>query len=45
MKIHLRQIPDDGLHLEGEESAEFLDLPPTDHVAPLGPCGIRSMWA
>ena len=27
MKIHQRQIPDDGLHIEGEESAELLDLP------------------
>ncbi len=37
MKIHLRQIPDDGLHLEGEESADILDLPTEDHVRPLGP--------
>ncbi len=37
MKIHLRQIPDEGMHLEGEESADFLALPPEDHVRPLGP--------
>ena len=37
MKIHLRQVPDDGLHLEGEESADFLALPLEDHVRPLGP--------
>ena len=37
MKIHLRQIPDDGLHIEGEESADFLALPAEDHVRPLGP--------
>ena len=27
MKIHLRQIPEEGLHLETEESADFLQLP------------------
>ncbi len=37
MKIHLRQIPDEGMHLEGEEAADFLALPPEDHVRPLGP--------
>ena len=37
MKIHQRQIPDDGLHLEGEESAEVLDLPKTDGLRALGP--------
>lgn len=37
MKIHLRQIPDEGMHLEGEESSDFLALPPEDHVRPLGP--------
>ncbi len=26
MKIHLRQIPDDGLHLEGEEDCPIADL-------------------
>lgn len=37
MKIHLRQIPDEGLRLEGEEPADFLQLPTEDHVCPLGP--------
>ncbi len=37
MKIHQRQIPDDGLHIEGEESAEVLDLPKTDGLRALGP--------
>ncbi|MEA3186231.1 MAG: hypothetical protein QOD99_61 [Chthoniobacter sp.] len=26
MKIHLRQIAQDGLHIEGDEDADFLDL-------------------
>ena len=37
MKIHLRQIPEDGLHLEGEESSAAYDLPAEDHLRPLGP--------
>ena len=37
MKIHQRQIPDDGLHIEGEESAEVFDLPTTDGLRALGP--------
>ncbi len=37
MKIHLRQIPEEGLHLEGEESAAALDLPTEEHQRPLGP--------
>ncbi len=37
MKIHLRQIPDEGLHLEGEEFAGVLQLPTEDHLRPLGP--------
>ena len=37
MKIHQRQIPDDGLHIEGEESAAVLDLPTTDGLRALGP--------
>ena len=37
MKIHQRQIPDDGLHIEGEESAEVIDLPKTDGLRALGP--------
>ena len=37
MKIHQRQIPSDGLHIEGEETAEVLDLPKTDGLRALGP--------
>ena len=37
MKIHQRQIPEDGLHIEGEETAEVLDLPTTDGLRALGP--------
>lgn len=37
MKIHQRQIPPDGLHIEGEESADGLDLPKTDGLRALGP--------
>ncbi len=37
MKIHLRQIPEEGLHLEGEESAALLDLPTDEYNRPLGP--------
>ncbi len=37
MKIHLRQIPEEGLHLEGEESADVLQLPTEDLVRVLGP--------
>ena len=36
MKVHLRQIPPDGLHIEGDENANFLDLPESDKVHPLG---------
>ncbi len=36
MKIHLKQIPPHGLHLEGEEDAAFLDLQEID-VSALGP--------
>ena len=37
MKIYLRQIPDEGLHLEGEESADSLQLPTEDQIRSLGP--------
>ena len=37
MKIHLRQIPDDGLHLEGEESHDILELPAEEGARALGP--------
>ena len=32
MKIHLRQIPDEGAHFEGEESASILELEGTDYT-------------
>lgn len=39
MKIHLRQIPEDGLYLEGEEDRQVLDLQddqqPVRQVSPL----------
>ncbi len=38
MKIHLRQIPEDGLHLEGEEDYDILELndsQPVKRVSPL----------
>ena len=37
MKIHLRQIPEEGLHLEGEEDGFGLDLPAEDQVNVTGP--------
>ena len=37
MKIHQRQISDDGLHIEGEESAVVLDLPKNEGLRALGP--------
>ena len=39
MKVHLNQIPFDGLHLEFEEPADFLELPDAANptVRPLGP--------
>jgi uncharacterized metal-binding protein YceD (DUF177 family) len=33
MKVHLRQIPTEGLHLEGEESAEILEPGTTEFRA------------
>ena len=36
MKIHLNQIPADGLHLEGEDPADILELDDPS-VKPLGP--------
>lgn len=36
MKVHLSQIPSEGLHLEGEEDRDILELPPTDPVQPVG---------
>ncbi len=37
MKIHLRQIPDDGLHLEGEEDRDILELPADEGARAAGP--------
>ena len=37
MKIHLRQIPEDGLHLEGEEDSDILDLNDEQPVKQVGP--------
>ena len=37
MKIYLRQIPADGLHLEGEETDDILQLNEPDRVRALGP--------
>ena len=37
MKIHLRQIPADGLHLEGAEDRDILELPAEEAARPLGP--------
>lgn len=37
MKIHLRQIPEDGLHFEGEDQEDILQLPAEDHVKAVGP--------
>ena len=36
MKVHLRQIPADGLHLEGEEECPIAELP-ADEVVCAGP--------
>ncbi len=38
MKIHLRQIPDEGAHFEGEDSASILELEGTDYT-PVTPVG------
>ena len=37
MKIHQRQIPEEGLHIEGEDPAEILDLPKDGDMQALGP--------
>lgn len=36
MKVHLLQIPPEGLHLEGEEDRDILELPADDPVQPAG---------
>src|SRR3981081_3298879 len=36
MKVHLKQIPADGLHLEGKENKDILDLA-DDGIRPNGP--------
>ena len=46
MKIHLRQIPEEGLHLETEEPADFSQIcPPRTTSGRSAPCIIRSTWA
>ena len=35
MKIHLKQIPELGMHIEGEEDAAFLDAPDYKPLSPL----------
>jgi uncharacterized protein len=37
MKVHLNQIPDEGLHLEGEETRDILELPPAENIKLLAP--------
>ncbi len=38
MKIHVRQIPPEGLHLEGEETEDILQLDePEEHIRALSP--------
>ena len=37
MKIHQRQIPPEGLHIEGEDPAESLDLPADESLRALSP--------
>src|SRR5438105_4621798 len=36
MKVHLKQIPPQGLHIEGEESADILDLK-DENITPVSP--------
>ncbi len=37
MEIFISDIPDEGLHLEGEFPASIFDLPPGDSIHPTGP--------
>ncbi len=37
MEIFISDIPDEGLHLEGEFPAAIFDLPPGDSIRPAGP--------
>ena len=37
MEIFISDIPDEGLHLEGEFPAAIFDLPPGDSIRPMGP--------
>jgi len=37
MEIFISDIPDEGLHLEGEFPAAIFDLPPDDLIRPMGP--------
>ncbi len=36
MNVHLKQIPAEGIHLEGKEAADFLDLNESE-IRPVGP--------
>jgi len=36
MNVHLKQIPAEGIHLEGKETADFLDLNESE-IRPVGP--------
>ena len=44
MKVHLRQIPDDGLHLEGEEECPIQELAKEEIVC-AGPLRYSLDWA
>lgn len=37
MEVFISDIPDEGLHLEGEFPAAIFDLPPGDSIQPMGP--------
>ena len=37
MKIHLLQVPETGMPFDGEESADFLELPEDGHARAVGP--------
>jgi len=37
MKVHLNQIPPEGLHLEGDEDHDILELKPDELISPVAP--------
>lgn len=37
MKVNLLHVPPEGLHIEGEEDRDILELPPTDLIQPVSP--------